>query len=189
MYHSGQISLGFNPSRSAISRLPVGDEVTPSQQPADDVPEAITNIPLYDASLAAGAGSFNENATIIHQIPFRKEFLRQITNRSSTKNLAILTANGDSMEPTISNDDIVLIDERSKDITDGIFCFLQDGLARVKRLRKLAAGAIEIISDNRALYSSETITPSEAEPFHIIGRVCWVGTGVLKTPTLKQLSD
>jgi len=56
----------------------------------------------------------------------------------------------------------------------GRFAYVQGDFARIKRLRFMTGGKIEIVSDNK-IYSSETLSKSDLEQFHIIGRVRWVG--------------
>ncbi len=136
---------------------------------------SMINIPRYDAHLSAGDGHLNDHkATLLDYIPFTREFLQKKLNRSSIDDLSILEATGDSMLPTISDGDLVLIDESDKTEIDGIFAYVQGDFARIKRLRFMMGGKIEIVSDNE-IYSSETLSRSDLEQFHIIGRVRWVG--------------
>lgn len=133
-------------------------------------------IPRYGVQLSAGNGHWNEDElTPLDYIPFTREFLQKKLNRKSTNDLLILEASGDSMLPTIAEGDLVLVDQRLKTQTDGIFAFVQDGLARVKRFKFLTGGRVQLVSDNKELYTPETLSNEEAEYLHIIGRVCWIG--------------
>jgi phage repressor protein C with HTH and peptisase S24 domain len=133
-------------------------------------------IPRYGVQLSAGDGHWNEDElTPLDYIPFTKEFLQKKLGRKSTNDLLILEASGDSMVPTIAEDDLVLVDQRMKVRTDGVYAFIQDGLARVKRFRFMAGGKVQIVSDNREIYPPETLSNEEAEYLHIIGRVRWIG--------------
>ena len=60
-------------------------------------------------------------------------------------------------------------------IASGIFAYVQDGLARVKRFRFLASGKVEVVSDNKEIYPPETLDQAELEQISIIGRVRWIG--------------
>jgi len=118
-------------------------------------------IPRYDVHLSAGDGHLNDHkARLLDYIPFTREFLQKKLNRSSIKDLSILEATGDSMLPTISDGDLVLIDESDKSEIDGIFAYVQGDFARIKRLRFMMGGKIEIVSDNE-IYASETVTGSD----------------------------
>jgi transcriptional regulator with XRE-family HTH domain len=138
-----------------------------------DESAGFVKVPRYDATLAAGAGSWNEGRRRLDDIPFTAAFLRKRLNRTSTKGLTVLEARGDSMEKTISDGALMLIDEDQKRITDGIFAFVLDGDARVKRFRKLIDG-IMLVSDNAA-YAPETVSGNDQAMLQIIGPVLWVG--------------
>lgn len=95
-------------------------------------------------------------------------------HKSKPSDLVILMVNGDSMEPLINDDDIVMVDQSRKRIEDGIFAFVLDDLAKVKRFRKLATGDLEIRSDN-PLYPPETVKKEQLDSLNIIGKVVWCG--------------
>ncbi len=133
-------------------------------------------IPRYDATLAAGAGAFNDRAKMIDHIPFTKEFMANKLGRSSTDGLIILEARGDSMEPTISGGDLVLIDQHKTGVADGIIAFVLDDTAFVKRIRTSPDG-VEVISDNH-MYPPYKLDQDRLGELHIIGRVRWIGKTV-----------
>ena len=76
------------------------------------------------------------------------------------------------MFPTIADGAMVLVDETMTRITDGIFAFVLDGDARLKRFRRSVSG-LTIISDNPA-YPAEEIDTSQLSALQIIGQVRWV---------------
>jgi len=132
-------------------------------------------IPRYDVHLSAGDGHLNDHkATLLDYIPFTREFLQKKLNRSSIDDLSILEATGDSMLPTISDGDLVLIDESDKTEIDGIFAYVQGDFAHIKRLHFMMGGKIEIVSDNN-LYSPQILSGNDLEHFRILGRVRWIG--------------
>lgn len=148
----------------------------PGEREAQKSPEYV-GIPRYDASLSAGNGIWNaDRATLLDHIPFTPEFLRRRLGRSSTEDLLVLTAEGESMDPVISDGDLVMIDQRKKDLKDGIFAFVHNGEARIKWLRKTITGDIEVISLNQSpLFPKEIIKKDELEGFQLIGKVVWCG--------------
>ncbi len=129
-------------------------------------------VPIYDVRLAAGCASFAEGVRIIGEAPFDFQLLREL-GRTSADGLGILTAEGDSMEPTIPDGARVLLDLRDTRLREGVFGFRYDDELRVKRLRRLAEG-VEIMSDNPR-YRSERIEGPDLDRFAVIGRVWWVG--------------
>lgn len=125
-------------------------------------------IPRYDCQLAAGAGSWNEGRRKIEDIPFSRTFLRERLNKTSVKGLSVLEGRGDSMTPTIQDRALILVDEDDRRLIDGVFAFVLDGDARVKRFRKLTEGVM-LISDNSS-YPPETVTGTDLQKLQIIGR-------------------
>ncbi len=133
----------------------------------------LVRIARYDATLAAGAGSWNAGKRRLEDIPFTPAFFQKKLGRSSGQGFAILEARGDSMEPGISDGALLLIDEADTRIIDGVFAFVLDEEARVKRFRRRTDG-ITISSDNAA-YPPEDLSVEQLGRINIIGRVRWVG--------------
>lgn len=83
----------------------------------------------------------------------------------------LITASGDSMEPTFRNGDLIVVDRQDSDLKrDGVFCVLVDGDLYVKRVQRIP-GAILFISDN-SLYRPFEIPLKEVEfRLQVLGRV------------------
>jgi phage repressor protein C with HTH and peptisase S24 domain len=131
-------------------------------------------IPRYDAVLAGGHGAFNERSEILDHIPFTVDFIEKKLGRKSTAGLVVLEVRGDSMEPTISDGDLVIVDQDHRRLRDGVYAFILDDAAHVKRLRNRFDG-IEIISDNDRIYSPFLLEQQRLGELQIIGRVRWCG--------------
>ncbi|MCX7586577.1 XRE family transcriptional regulator [Phenylobacterium sp. 58.2.17] len=134
--------------------------------------DEVVRIPRYDVQLAAGAGAWNEGRQAVEDIPLTVRFLEQQFGRRSASGLAFVTARGDSMEPTITDRGLVLIDQNVTELFDDVFAFVLAGEARVKRFRVLTDG-VTLMSDN-ADYPSETISGAEMKRLQIIGQVLGV---------------
>ena len=130
----------------------------------------IIKIPHYDAQLAAGAGSFNHDAKIISHIPMDRPLLERLAGKGNVKDLVFLDVRGDSMLPTIANDDMALINLKNKTIREDIMAFVFEGECYIKRIRKMFGG-IDIISDNKELYPPYNICKERIDQFHVIGKV------------------
>ena len=169
-----------DPSFEGLARLTAAvgaslDELATGRPPTGtSAVEDFIGIPRYDARLAAGDGAFNERARRIDDIPFTREFLQRKLGRNTADGLAILEARGDSMEPTIGDGDLVLVDRRQDGLEDGIMAFVRDDTAYVKRIRCLLDG-VEIISDNRDVYEPLVVSRERLDELAIIGRVRWIG--------------
>ena len=130
-------------------------------------------IPIYDVRLAAGAASFVEAAPVIGEMPFDRELLRGF-GRASAEGLAVVEADGDSMEPLIADGARVVLDLRDTRLREGVFGFRLGDELRIKRLRRTVEG-VEIISDN-SRYEPELLTGHLTEQFAVIGRALWAGS-------------
>ncbi|MEN6409702.1 MAG: helix-turn-helix transcriptional regulator [Anaerolineaceae bacterium] len=141
---------------------PIGQE---SEQSPD--PEIYTEIPLYELEVAAGSGAVMDKENIITKLAFRKDWLRRSGFHGS--DLLLVKITGDSMEPTLYDGGMILIDGSKKQIkSEKIYVFRHDDEGYVKRLRK-SGDQVTAISDNRA-YPEWQIPVSDVK---IIGRVVW----------------
>ena len=140
---------------------------------ADD---EFTNIPVYDVRASAGNGSIIEHENIMYYATFRTDWLRYITNAPFEK-LCVIRVDGDSMLPTLANDDTVLVDmTQTHPRKDGIYVIQYDGALMVKRVqidpvRRIAS----IISDNEYYAPITDLVPDE---INVAGRVIWLGRRV-----------
>lgn len=140
----------------------------------------LTEIPLYDAGLAAGVGCENRSEDVIDYMAFRSDWLRKIGVRPD--NAALARIEGESMQPTIWSGDMVLIDRSRREIqvrkTEGsarfrspIYAILDDGKARVKRIERPETDQVLLLSDNPD-YGPQF---AKIDTLSIIGKVMWWG--------------
>ena len=156
-------------------------ELLPSDSPLREIgyapkPEEFVHIPVFDVEASAGHGAFGDQEAILYFLNFRRDWLRSLTSAPFDR-LSVIKVDGDSMEPTLSNDDTVLVDAtQNAPRTDGIYVLQFDNCLYVKRLRmNPAKGKVAIISDNPAYAPIEDVDPDE---LHIAGRVLWLGRRV-----------
>lgn len=136
-------------------------------------PSDATAIPAYDVRGSAGHGNIISDENITHYNYFRQEWLRRVTNAAPDK-LCVITVDGDSMQPTLSHDDTVLVDLTQRTPRrDGIFVLRYDGCVLVKRIQyDPQRQVVRIMSDN-PLYPPIEVT--EPEVLKVLGRVIWIG--------------
>ena len=151
-------------SQSAVTLRDSGD--------GSRLPTNYVQIPRYDVQASAGSGSEVHDEQMIGLMAFDEMFLRrQLGVR--TEGLATIEATGDSMEPTIRDGDLLLIDTEANDLRDGrIYVLNVHGLLAVKRLQVQMDGSIAVSSDNPR-YPTQIINPSERDPLSIVGRVVY----------------
>lgn len=146
-------------------------EVTP---PEKEVKESeVEFIPMVEARLSAGCGSLETSGESERGYAFRKDFLAR---KGNYKNMVLMRVSGDSMEPEIYNNDVVLIDQSKKDIFPGrIFAVGFEEAIYLKRIDMLP-GKVILKSANPDYPPVELDVRGQCEEqFRVIGRVLWSG--------------
>jgi len=131
-------------------------------------------IPRYDVRAGAGGGQPVLSEEVGGFLAFRQDWIRQKLRRNPT-HLAVIEAYGDSMTPTISDGDIMLVD-MSEDRVRGsaIYVVLAGNEAVVKRVELKLDGSLLVKSDNPS-YDPIVFPRDEADELRIIGKVVWTG--------------
>lgn len=131
-------------------------------------------VPRYEVAASAGGGAFVESEQVVDYLSFRSEWVKNALG-VSVKDLALINVIGDSMEPTLSDGDVVLLDMTFRGVQDSSIYVLQlNGTLLVKRIQHRLDGSLEVISDNQR-YKPETVIGDDANQLKIIGRVVWAG--------------
>jgi phage repressor protein C with HTH and peptisase S24 domain len=133
------------------------------------------NIPIYDVELAAGHSGFFDNEYPGEVMSISTDYLDR--NSVPPSSASIVTVKGESMMPTLFNNDTILLDlSTTKPVSNKIFAFNFDGDLRVKRFIRQLDTTWRIVSDNedKELYRDEILSHSNVERLKIIGRVASV---------------
>lgn len=119
-----------------------------------------------------GAGAIFDQYQHRGVVPFQRSWLRTMM-RGTFADLFVARGEGDSMQPTLLDGDIVLIDTAQRDIRqqDRIWALSYGDLGMIKRVRRRPDGSYLLLSDNA------TVPPVECadEEMHVVGRVIWIG--------------
>lgn len=134
--------------------------------------EEAVRVPIYDVELSAGNGLINQEGEASGYHTFPINMISSLTKHSQYDQLAILQVKGDSMKPTMEDGDYVMIDLTDTQIKDGLYAFVMQDEARVKRLQTLFDG-VTIKSDYDTKYDSEFLKTEAVNQLKIIGRVIW----------------
>jgi phage repressor protein C with HTH and peptisase S24 domain len=136
--------------------------------------QAYITVPKLSVEASAGGGSEVESAedVALEHYVFRKSWVRDAL-QTDPSNLRLLDIRGDSMEPTLNDGDIILVDTSKKTPSPpGIF-ILHDGLGLVaKRLQMVPnsqPAKLSIVSDNTQYAPYER----DLSDVRIIGKVVW----------------
>jgi len=150
----------------------VATPITAWESPADLDPQQYTTITRFDASASAG------NGKVIYSAPekekpqsFRIDWLHE--NGWKEKDLFCLTAEGDSMWPSIADGANLLINKKDTDVVDGkVYLLRIGGNVQVKRLYWAVDGGLRVVSDNKN-YPEKEVSKDQLEFVKILGRVVW----------------
>ena len=134
----------------------------------------LVQVPILDVEPSAGHGALAEIEAKSAQFGFDPNWLRKLT-ASKSPSLSIIGVRGDSMEPTLSDGDDVLVDlgDNQARLRDGIYVLRMDDALAVKRIAIEPQGRkVSVISDNPAY---PTWNGLDRRTVNIVGRVLWFG--------------
>lgn len=124
-----------------------------------------------DVKGSAGPGQITPTDQTIIQVAVNAAEWRNYVGLDH-KHIKIITIHGDSMRPTFCHGDQVLVDTAcSTFIDDGVYAIQQGDLLRVKRIKLMLDGSIEVKSDNTQGFSNDVYPKDIAAEFKIYGRV------------------
>ena len=136
-------------------------------------PDTPTNlVSIYDVQASAGGGSIVQSEQVIDRLSFPPDYLQRLT-RTAPQHLAIIGVKGDSMDPTLKDDDLVMLDTTKTSLDfDGLFVLRFGDALHVKRIGRAPNNQVRVISDNSASYPA--IDLPRADIF-VVGKVIWIG--------------
>ncbi|MEL7290448.1 MAG: S24 family peptidase [Pseudomonadota bacterium] len=127
-------------------------------------------LPVFDVHAAAGAGSLVHSEFQVDKLIVPTSLLAEFD--LSPANASIIYVDGNSMEPTLSHQDRLLVDTRELQhpVTDGVYVIRIDDAVYVKRLKwNIPKGIYNVVSDNPEHESFE-INHKNGRNFKIIGK-------------------
>lgn len=139
---------------------------------ASDISE-FALIPGYNVRASAGHGVTPESEQPTRRLAFRQRWLEY--RGLNEKNLVMVFAAGDSMEPTIVDNNTLMVDTSSTIPQDGgIYVIRNDGHLLVKRTQIAPGQGVWLISDNKE-YKEMLVKFDKSEDLEVIGKVVWIG--------------
>lgn len=130
-------------------------------------------VPYYGVEASAGSGRLVDQELKISDMAFRTDWL--VARGLKPSHCALIKARGDSMEPTINDGDLLLVDTLANSIKDdSIYIVQADHHLVVKRIQQALDGSLIIISDNNR-YENQTISADQVDKVKVVGRVRWYG--------------
>ncbi|MGE9985303.1 XRE family transcriptional regulator [Desulfovibrio sp. SGI.169] len=139
-----------------------------------DTSEArLVMVPMVEARLSAGTGSFETGGEILRHYAFRWDFLHR---KGNPARMALLRVSGDSMQPRILHNDVVLIDQsQSEPVPGRIYAVGVEDMVYLKIVNAMPGRLI--LSSVNPDYAPIEVGVGEqlADLVRIIGRAVWVG--------------
>lgn len=136
------------------------------------------SIPVYDFAGSMGPGrALPDHDTVTGFLRLSAQWVRRNLTYTSPDKLAVITAYGDSMEPTFCDGDILIVDRGIADLRiDAVYVLDFAGEVFIKRVQRRPQGGIMLRSDN-SLYEPVVIDQSDLDALRVLGRVLWAWAG------------
>lgn len=134
------------------------------------------DVPVYNLAASAGSGRLVTDENIENYLKFPYWWFNE--RNLTPSNIAALYTKGDSMEPTIPDNALLLIDQSKTYLSDGkIYIIRADDELYVKRIKRIIGGGIKLISDNTGYkpieLSKQLLTQENF--FQVIGQIVHIG--------------
>ncbi|MCG6459673.1 helix-turn-helix domain-containing protein [Vibrio parahaemolyticus] len=131
--------------------------------------DQFVHIPFHcEVKVAAGHGCNGDSHEDSSVISLPRSFFKY----ADINNLSAICVHGDSMEPVLKHDSIVVIDTDVDELRDGsMYVLLQGDLLRVKLISQFVGGIC--LRSYNPNYRDETYENDEINTIKVLGRVIW----------------
>ncbi|WP_430427672.1 S24 family peptidase [Parasphingorhabdus sp.] len=136
--------------------------------------DGMVEVPVLDVNASAGHGALATSEDRTTRFSFDERWLRKLTPAKGAS-LSVIRVIGDSMEPTLSDGDDVLVDasDHGSRLRDGIYVVRVDDTLMVKRIALRPDSKFVTITSDNPTYP--TWNDVDRSTIHIAGRVLWFG--------------
>lgn len=154
------------------------EDSLPTDLTSDSDADAIYHLPFYESGYCVPHEGVRSEITRKEEISISRNLLDTLGAKADT--LIVAKMCGDSMEPTLRNGDLALVDTTPKEAAIGLHVIMINGRIMVRRIAYSLAGGATLIADNK-LYPSQDIDCDEMKwgdlnskhPAVVIGRVIY----------------
>ena len=151
-----------------------GAQTASSQNDTGVNPRLFVLLPKRPEAAAAGSGTPAPPSPLSEFIAFGHDWIRT-TFRLEPEDLLLESAVGESMQPTVRDNDLLLVDTTDRKLREfGIYVLEYQGERLVKRVQRKLDGSLILISDN-AIYEAERIPAERVNDVTVLGRAVWSG--------------
>jgi len=146
--------------------------------------EEYAKVPLHEVELAAGTGAVMGEGENSSELIFKRSWLRRVG--VSPANARLARVRGKSMEPTLQDGDVVMLDtgrntvparprDPEKPLRADLYALREGDQLRIKRVEHSKMGRLILHSDNAMMFPPEVREGYDARELGIIGKVVWWG--------------
>ncbi|WP_160795943.1 helix-turn-helix domain-containing protein [Craterilacuibacter sinensis] len=137
--------------------------------------EEFVFVPRYRVQASAGGGRLLSEEDYMHSMAFRRYWVTKYLG-ADPANLAIISVDGDSMDPVLKDRDVIMLDTSRRDANhEGIYVIRLDDMLMVKQLQRLPGWKLRVSSANPAYASFDVDLSNAEEGVAVIGKVVWFG--------------
>ncbi len=164
-------STQAQPHTPLLSSPPVQAQLMRPQSSQSDIDFLL--VPLVAARLSAGAGSLESESEILDHFAFQRDWLAR---KGNPDQMVLMRVYGDSMEPTIRHNDMVLVDQgKTHIVPHTIYAVGFNEEIYIKQLETLPGHRMILRSHNERYDPIEVnLRNAEADnAVRIIGKIIW----------------
>lgn len=133
--------------------------------------------------LLANAGSMGpgndvlDGDYVVGDLTLSSHWINQQIKPANIRELRFMHAHGESMAPTFSDGDVLLVDAGARDPSsmEGVYVLEVHGKTYIKRVRMRMDGSLEVSSDNANIKTVDVLNGDHE--VRVIGRVVWAWNG------------
>ena len=151
---------------------PCGTQQTAESREEEQSKIDISLVPLVAARLSAGGGSLETGGDVLNHFAFRQDWLQR---KGNPEEMVLMRVYGDSMEPVIHHNDLVLIDQGKRHIIPhAVFAVGIDDEIYVKQVETQPGHRLVLRSFNERYAPVEIDMRGDlADSIRILGRAIW----------------
>ena len=165
------------PSSDRVESVAEFFDVTPSylmfgeEVAGQELDDGTVSIPVLNVRGSCGINhAITDMVEMVKLLRVAKKWLVEKVGMVNFKKLHIITAVGDSMSPTFSDGDFVIVDtSKTEVIGDGVYAVQAGGGIFIKRVQRKLDGGVTLLSDNEK-YKPMDVPVEDLESMSVIGK-------------------
>lgn len=175
---SGAKRIGEDTAEALARAYPTHFAQHNSEGLSTPIADDLIRIPLLANCGSMGPGNEALDADyVVGDLALSSHWINQHIRPGNIRELKFIHAHGESMAPTFSDGDVLLVDVGSRDPSsmEGVYVLEVRGQLYIKRVRIRMDGAMEVSSDNINIKTVDVLNGDHQ--LNVLGRVVWAWNG------------